>query len=76
MMGNVLYDHLQSGGGLVMCCYAYLAENQLAGKWTSHFYPMPSSSFGSPEPQARTVPHILSCACLSSALPLVAPQRR
>lgn len=53
VMGDVLYEHLESGGGVVLCCYAYLKENHLAGKWTPHFYPMPSSSFSTPEPHSN-----------------------
>jgi len=50
LMGDVIYEHLQSGGGVVLCCYSYLRENRLKGK-LHHipFYPIELSiSFSAP----------------------------
>jgi hypothetical protein len=46
-MGNMLYDFLRDGGGLVMGCYSYLDCNELHGKWSQVLYPMASSDYGS-----------------------------
>jgi hypothetical protein len=52
-MGNMLYDFLRDGGGLVMGCYSYLDCNELHGKWSQVLYPMASSDYGSGSKNVR-----------------------